>query len=81
MAKVLLTANSIEICLAPMMIKGKLISTIKTESSIPVMISVSSDKPIAPPSRKSFGNRNSFKPILAIVTPIQIKIKSLMCRV
>ncbi len=59
-------------------IKGRLMATIRMDRFVLVSISTSSDKPIAPPSRKLLGSKNPFNPILAMVTPIPINIASLI---
>lgn len=73
MAKVLFTANSFEICLAPIKIKGRLIRTIKEDRSKLVKMCNNSEIPMAPPSRKSLGKRKLFNPIVAEAMPANMK--------
>ena len=81
MARLLFTEKDMEICLAPSMIKGRLTKIIKRDKSTLVIIFSNKDMPMAPPSKKLFGSKKPFSPILAIITPLQMNKKSLACRV
>ena len=70
-----------EICLAPKIINGRLTKIIKRDKSTLVNIFSSKDMPIAPPSKKLFGSKKPFSPMLAMITPLQMNKKSLACRV
>ena len=81
MARLLFIEKDIEICLAPNRIKGRLITIINRDKSTLVNIFTNNDMPMAPPSKKLFGSKKPFSPILAIITPLEMNKKSLACRV
>ena len=73
--------KDMEICLAPSMTKGRLITIINRDKSTLVNIFTNNDMPMALPSKKLFGSKKPFSPILAIITPLEMIKKSLACRV
>jgi hypothetical protein len=81
MARLLFTEKDMEICLAPNMMKGRLTKIIKSDKSTLVNIFSNKDMPIAPPSKKLFGSKKPFSPMLAMITPLEMNKKSLACRV
>ena len=69
---ILLIANMLLICRHPISTKGKLISTNKIGSEMPVARLVSKEMPVTPPSINPFGIKNPSKPNAAEEIPTAI---------
>jgi hypothetical protein len=76
MAMLDLIAKPMENCLAPRSMNGIFTKTIKADKLTGVRSSNKRDIPMAPPSKKPFGRRKPFNPMLAMQIPMEIKRKS-----